>query len=231
MSVCETKSVSTDTRNTREMPDTHDVHDVRQSKVFALFQHPAKPSKKGQKVTPMIPVKSFTLVKDKGIQGSRFFGKNRQLTIGERETIDLWSAKLKCRRIHPGESRFNIETIGCKGNRINFIQDVKEAFASCAAFASDERSNVADYDSKEVKAKIWDLNLCYQLGETVVVQAWQLREPCWKMDAMLEDAKLEPGQVERTIWTCNDGHLLQDVIFRVVEGGIVKAGDGIKRIS
>src|SRR5437016_5377662 len=79
--------------------------------VCGLFLHPPKSFRRGEEVIPMQAVNSMELVEGKGIPNSRFFGKKRQVTAINWETVQKYANELKT-PLFPGQIRSNIELEG-----------------------------------------------------------------------------------------------------------------------
>lgn len=120
--------------------------------ISGLFQHPPKPNRRTgdeSKLTPMLSVDAFELVEGKGIVGSRFYGKKRQVTILATETIQHYAEQLQT-QILPGTLRSNIEITG-----IDLMAPLLERFGE-------------DYDSKKVKAEMYTANIQLRIGTAVL---------------------------------------------------------------
>lgn len=195
------------------------------ARVSGLFLHPQKPYKKSEPVAAMTPTKSFKVVaggpgEKSGILGSRFFGKNRQVTGIETEVVQECAKRLNT-EIRPGDLRSDIEFVG-----LDLLAPVVEKFGQ------------DDYDSDETKKAMHTAGICLQIGESAVLRYYQLREPCWKMDRIakgLEDLMWTGGrslfhgkqkEVEH-----DDPHLCQGVIFQVAKTGTIQVGDAVKVCS
>jgi MOSC domain-containing protein YiiM len=181
--------------------------------ISGLSQHPPKPNRRTGdelKLTPMLPVDAFELVEGKGIVGSRFYGKKRQVTILATETIQHYTEQLQT-TILPGILRSNIEVTG-----IDLMSPLLERFGE-------------DYDSKKVKAEMYAANIQLQIG-TAVVRYYQLREPCWEMDV------IAPG-LQNLMWGRDalvgerlipgSRHLNQGIICQVETSGRISRGDKV----
>lgn len=206
MASIETKTAATQSKDAHKLTAT----------VASLHYHPPIDKKNKTVTKPMIDAETVTLVPDYGIGECKRKYKNRQITMIERPRLRQIASALGVPEFVPGAVRSNIELEG--------DMDLMQMLV--------DKLECMDFETKENKARLWESNVRIQIGESCVLQVYEAREPCVKMESVANGLeKLFQG----SSFVQDDGrhvqgigHLNQGLILKVITGGKIKIGDQVR---